>query len=176
MPRQLPTFPGFDEEHRVLAACALFMPSDDFDARGIGNAIRRSDRERLMAGAAAHQLRPPLFSHLQSLGEALGDATMLAQLGCVASAHEGHSLMLAGELGQIVGALRGRGVTAIPFKGPAFASLVGSGPRFREMGDLDFFVRVEDVRKAVGALQTLGYESPLHAHALRTPWLAVATD
>lgn len=176
MPQRLPNFPGFDEEHRALAACALFTPSDDFAARGIGDTIRRSDRERLMAGAAAHQLRPQLFSHLQSVGEACGDATMLAQLGRVARAHEGNSLMLAGGLGPIVRALRDSGVTAVPFKGPAFASLVGSGPRSREMGDLDFLVAAQDVPAAVDALRTLGYESPLHARALQTPWLALATD
>ncbi len=176
MPQRLPNFPGFDEEHRALAACALFTPSEDFAARGIADSIRRSDRERLMAGAAAHQLRPQLFSHLQSVGDSFCDASILAQLEGVAGAHEGNSLMLAGGLGPIVRVLRESGVMAVPFKGPAFASLVGSGPRTREMGDLDFLVAVQVIPAAVDALRTLGYQSPLHARALATPWLAMATD
>lgn len=174
--KQLPAFGGFDDEHRVLASCALFKPSDDLAAPGIGEGIRRSRRERLMAGAAAHQLRPQLCAHLESHVESLSDATMLAQLRTVARAHEGNSLMLTGELALAVGALQANGLPAMPFKGPAFASLVGCGPRLREMGDLDFLVAAQDVRKAVDALRPLGFESPLHARALETPWLAVATD
>ncbi|MDQ3026033.1 MAG: nucleotidyltransferase family protein [Pseudomonadota bacterium] len=177
IPDSLPAFEGFDVAHRVLAACAIFDASQGCSPPGIAQGVKLADGAALLAAATAHQLRPQLCAHLEAHRASLGDAAdVLLRLRPIASAHEGHGLMLAGELRRVVEVLGSREVTAIPFKGPAFASLVGHGPRLREMGDLDLFVEFSLVGKAVNALRELGYESPLRARALDTPWLALATD
>jgi hypothetical protein len=163
--------PGvLDVEHRMLLGCALrTLPAATSPA-----AI---DWTRLEAAARAHQLRPRLSASLSAGALPIaGAAEARARAAASAGAHEGHSLMRAGELVQVLEVLEKGGVDAVPFKGPAFAAIVDDGPRLRECSDLDILVRVEAIGRAVRALAPLGYEPLLPGQAIESPWLALATD
>ena len=163
---------ALDPEHRLLLACAL-APGVAWRSAGLA-AI---DWARLEAACTAHQLRPRVSAFLEAGGDdGLAPAGMRERLKVIADAHAGHGLMRTAQLLQALQALAAAGVPAIPFKGPAFATLLADGARHRECADIDLLVRTDDVVRAAAALAPLGYEPGLPAAALRSRRLALATD
>ena len=118
------------------------MPAGD-----AGEAPRLMAREvadwwDLYRSASLAQLRPQVA---QWAGEAAGIVAeeVASLLRADALAHRGRGRMLAAELLAMLAALRREGIRAMPFKGPAFASLV-LGDRPRECNDLGARSRPEN--------------------------------
>lgn len=168
---------GFDAEHRVLLACALSARGADL--AGVAARASREVRcwEGLARSAALNQLRPQLAACLRAIELSSPEARGIrAELEEVAGAHRGHGLMISAELIRILEVLRSAAIPAVPFKGPAFAALLGAGPAQREAGDLDILIEEANIGRAVEALSVLGYESALAGAALRSAWLPRATN
>ena len=83
---------------------------------------------------------------------------------------------MASELARVLDGLRAAGVLTVPFKGPAFAALIGQGTGSREMTDLDLLIRPSDVLAGVRALAPLGYAPTLSPQALASSWLTTVTS
>jgi len=67
------------------------------------------------------------------------------------------NLLLAKELDKILEAFDHRGIPAIPLKGPVLAHTLYPNPAMRLMGDLDLWVRQEEIPAAQKALEERGY-------------------
>lgn len=166
----------FDAEHRILVACAIapgYMPVEAL--RPAIEAVQ--SWERLAASAALNQLRPQLAACVSGVPPQTGGAARArAELQEAARVHEGHALMMAAELRRALDILRAGGVLAVPFKGPAFASLLHGRLAHREMGDLDILLLPGDITRAVDALVREGHECMLPTAGLRSSWLPLATN
>lgn len=76
---------------------------------------------------------------------------------------------LAGCAVEIVESFGAGSVPAIAIKGPALAIAAYGDLAMRVFGDLDFMVRLEDLPRAVAALERVGYSSPAyHADAIES--------
>jgi len=138
--------------------------------RTIGEA---ADWRHLHSIAPLCQLRPQAAEWVARFP--FVDEDIASALRAEALAHAGRLRLLAGELLSILDGLRGAGVRAFLFKGPAFSQFVLGGAT-RECSDLDICVEPADVRKAVNQLSQLGYETALSARALESHWLLLATN
>lgn len=116
------------------------------------------DWEAVLDIARVHAVEPALYRHLTALPEGSVPPSVLDTLT------EGHrtslqrGLQLTSELTRVVDRFAGRGVPAIPFKGPVLAQLAYGDVTARRYGDLDFVVRRADVPRVSDALGSLGYE------------------
>jgi hypothetical protein len=149
-----------DPAHRLLLVSILASPEAD-----IGPAVGRlasqvASTGTLAATAALHQVRPQLAARLPGI----------APVDEAAAATRGHARLLTAELGRVLEVLGNAGVLAVPFKGPAFAAVAGSGVERREMTDLDLLVEPAQLERAANALGEIGFGSPLPAWSLAS-WL-----
>ena len=69
--------------------------------------------------------------------------------------------MLAGEMIELVDLFEHEGVSAIPYKGPALASLIYGNFALRPSEDLDFVLRQRDIPQAFEVLRSAGYKAEL---------------
>jgi hypothetical protein len=74
------------------------------------------------------------------------------------------NLYLSSQLVEIAGALDHAGVSNLALKGPAVAVTLYGSLFLREFGDLDLLVKSEDVMRATGVVESLGF----------APWLSVS--
>ena len=82
------------------------------------------------------------------------------------------SLRLASELTKVLECLHGRGVAALPYKGPVLAQAVYSDVAMREFSDLDILIRASEYERAAKAVRELGYEpSSVLRPAIERAWL-----
>lgn len=166
----------FDREHRFLAACALAPRSLDLSPALRRLRITQESWVRLATSGRLNQLRPQLAVYLERHGTATpADDTVHSEIETVALAHRGNGLLASAELIRILGALQARGIRAVAFKGPAFATFVGDGPQLREMTDLDVLIDASSIRPSVEALEPLGYRTLLPPQAVASSWLGTAT-
>jgi hypothetical protein len=75
-----------------------------------------------------------------------------------ANAIVGWNLKLAGEMVGLLNLLGAKGITAVPFKGPALVCALYGGLKLRQCRDLDLFVKRELLFDAVSVLETHGYK------------------
>lgn len=131
---------------------------------------------RVLESAAANKLRPQLAAGLAGIPmRSEAGRKAMAEIGDASRANTGRATFMAGELVRVLDALRAASIPCVPFKGPAFAALMGDDLGSREMADLDILVRPADVLKAATALAALGYKASLPPQALASPWLTQIT-
>ncbi len=76
------------------------------------------------------------------------------------------NLLLTKELDSILEAFDRRAVLAIPLKGPVLARTLYPNPAMRLIGDLDIWVRQEDIPVAQEVLEQEGYQTPARPGAV----------
>jgi hypothetical protein len=162
-----------DAEVCLLLACALAPAAADLSAALLGDRARPFSAERLLERAAAHRMLPQVAAQLLP-ANAPAIAAVSARVESAARANHGRGVFMAGELARLLDTFHAAGIQAVPFKGPAFAALLGDGPGSREMDDLDVLLKPEDVAGAAQALAPLGYSATLPPQALASPWLTRA--
>lgn len=94
----------------------------------------------------------PVLASRSRAQEALGDVAVNEYLSQAAIG----ALRLR-EFGEIISALRDRGIDAIPLKGMAYGLMFERGGPVRAMADIDILVRPGDYRDAGEVMTTLGY-------------------
>ena len=119
------------------------------------------DWTKLIALALHHRAAPALLRPLTETSvRSLVPGEILAALEHYGSATEERNRYLASELGAILSALADAGVSVLPFKGVLLAELLYGDLGQRPPGDLDFLVRLRDVRRACDVLVSRGYRRP----------------
>lgn len=140
-----------------LIACCGRMSQNAGQAATLRGLIRRNvDWTRVPSLAQLHAVVPLVHLHLGQ-NPAIPNFVR-QQLAALARANAQANLFLMSRLIERLRILEREGVPAIPFKGPLLAVQLYGGLAFRQYGDLDIFVRQDDVLKARRALVAAGDE------------------
>jgi hypothetical protein len=137
------------------------------DGSTAGALQEQVDGRELIATASRHRVDPLLHRHLSAWsGDAVPPAA-LALLEQAARLRMRQALMLAGEMIELVDLFEREGVSAIPYKGPALASLIYGNFALRPSEDLDFVLRQRDIPQAFEVLRSAGYKAELDPEIAR---------
>lgn len=149
------------ESELLLRCCAVSGAFADSRAM-LELAARRVDWNRFLALANRNSVAPTAGARLGAEGAANLPAHVARalRLSCQVNALRSHHL--AGCAVEIVDSFAAAGVPAIAIKGPALAIAAYGDIAMRVFGDLDFMVRLEDLPRAVAALERVGYSSPAY--------------
>jgi hypothetical protein len=121
---------------------------------------RSVDWEPVLRLADEHGTSSLLYQNLSRVG-ALVPAAVLASLGRRHERNIHKSLFLARELIRILDCLDGLGVEVIPYKGVVLSEAYYGDLALRQAGDMDLFVRRQEVVRIKSALRDLGYTTRL---------------
>jgi hypothetical protein len=135
--------------------------------------IRQEERDVLLPSAPTdwpqfisaidfHQLAPLLYWSLQARPNAVQPPpTVMQQLRANQIKATIQSLQRTQELRTILAALNAAGIRPTLYKGSALAYTVYPSPVCRTMGDLDLWVRSEEMATAQATIESLGYHPKL---------------
>lgn len=143
----------------LLRCCSVSGPFADSRTM-LELAARRDDWNRFLALANRNSVTPMVAARLGVEGAAnlpphLARALRLSyQVNALRNNH------LARCAVEILDSFGASSVPAIAIKGPALAIAAYGDVAMRVFGDLDFMVRLEDLPRAVAALERVGYSSP----------------
>ena len=113
-------------------------------------------------------MEPLLAHHLLALdGKADIPPAVRTSLHSLFTTNAARSLTLAAELRAILHELRGAGIAALPYKGPAIAMTAYGNLALRRMRDLDLLVSPAEVDRACGLVAKRGYRQ--YTRLLRGP-------
>jgi Uncharacterised nucleotidyltransferase len=151
--------PPSSPEAELLLACAR-VSTDDATAAEINETLKRGiDWERSTKLAQRHGMLPLLYWNLRTVSSADIPAEALSNLRSYFQENVRRNLFLTRELLSLLNLLESNGIPAVPYKGPVLAQMAYQNLAFREMCDLDIFIRQEDFPKAIRALHSQGYRS-----------------
>jgi len=139
----------------LLAAC--FAPNHKEKNDRIRALLQSPPRWDVAVDLAdRHGVQPLLFQALSDFKDAVPSEIFnaLAQ-NYQTNVHK--ALILSGELIRIVDALSALGLEVMPYKGLALAEAVYGDIALRQPGDIDLFVRVDDLPRIQAALEQLGF-------------------
>ncbi|MBI1883853.1 MAG: nucleotidyltransferase family protein [Chlamydiae bacterium] len=105
-----------------------------------------------------HRLSSLVYSVLKKFFVQDVPAPFLAELYESFQIESRNTLLKVRELIPLLNLFEGRGIPAIPYKGPILAMALYGDISLREYLDLDILIRREDVMKARGILTSQGYE------------------
>jgi Uncharacterised nucleotidyltransferase len=140
-------------ENELLLACVSPRPDTRIDQM-LGGDI---DWTSLVRAALDHGVSPLVADRLLRTHEGLIPEDLRHALAEHLGDNRDRIGVLVTALFELLDALSGQGVTAVPFKGPALASLALGDPALRRAGDLDLLVRREDIDRTWSVLEALGY-------------------
>jgi hypothetical protein len=107
--------------------------------------------------AAAHGVLPLLYQALSRHSAARVPPAAMTQLLAHYQMNTGHNVVMTKELLRLLALLEQHCIPALPFKGPALASLAYGDLALRQFTDLDIVVRPQDLGRAKQLLETEGY-------------------
>ncbi len=118
------------------------------------------DWDFLLEKARGHGIAPLMWHHISRLNLAniLPDH-ICAKLSNNFLANSARNMVLSRETVNIVSALKGAGIDAMPHKGPVLAALAYGDLSLRGYCDLDILIRRPDFRRARRVLEDLGYSA-----------------
>lgn len=143
-------------EIELVLACAC--PFDRCDDARVETLVRGDiDWARVVEVALAHGVSPLLARRLGrlppgSLPDEIRDSLALHLLD-----NRERNVVLTEALFEILDALRGRGIVALPFKGQTLGSVAYGDFSLRRAGDLDILLRRHDLSAALRILEALGF-------------------
>jgi hypothetical protein len=162
-------FADLEPEPRVLLLCA--RPALDAAARAEIEALLDAvDWSVLVQTAEAHRVTALVLRRLAGISGVPPEIVAAGDSYLAKQAERNAALTRA--LKEVLVALAGRGIPAIPFKGPVVARLAYGDPALRRYGDLDILVRDKDAAAACDTLASLGFRgtgalSPRQVRAFR---------
>lgn len=153
----MPTATRGRSEHQLLLDCVRACTPSNRKFLLLNSIRKVIDWDYLLEVAARQGITAQLYLSLNQLcPEAIPETVKSAlQNHCRDSTSGG--LFLTGQLFKILDLFEKNQIEVIPFKGPSLAYTLYENPAMREYGDLDIFVREEEVFKALNLLPELGY-------------------
>ena len=112
--------------------------------------------EAVLRLADEHGTASLLHQNLSGMGEVV-PATVVESLRRQYERNVYKSLLLARELIRILNSLDALGIEAIPYKGVVLSEAYYGDMALRQGGDIDLFVRPQEVRRVKNAVRELGY-------------------
>jgi hypothetical protein len=120
--------------------------------------------EAALGLADRHGTSSLLYQNLSGLGDAVPSSVVTA-LRASYERNVRKSLFLARELIRILDCLDGIGIEVIPYKGIVLSEVYYGDMALRQSGDIDLFVRGQDVARIKNAVRELGYSQRVHIPA-----------
>jgi hypothetical protein len=117
------------------------------------------DWRTFAAACETHQLTPYIFWKLQKLPAGVVPPGLLEQLRARFYEISAHNFLLATRLLELTSKFQNEGIPVLAYKGPALAKAVYGDMSLRKSSDLDLLVRPDNLVKAVGLLERLGFQS-----------------
>lgn len=145
-------------EMQLLLHCAS-TKIDAGKTEQIKSLIQQADLDwqEITSSAWKHGLMPLLYSNLNAIAPDTVPKDILNQLRNIFYTNAQRSLILTGELVQLLRLLQENGIAAIPYKGPVLANLLYGNIGLRQFCDLDILVQQQDVLKFKTLLMSRGY-------------------
>jgi hypothetical protein len=168
---------GARSEDELLLLCARTMVDGEQAARMQELLAQQLDWEYLVQMARHHGVVSLVYRSLRGHTDQVPESWLMAIKASYRQAAKA-SLLLTGELLEVLELFAAHGIPAIPLKGPVLATLAYGDVALRQFGDLDILVRPEDVARAKMLLVARGYhrdpllpdwQEPLH---LRTHYVS----
>ena len=150
-----------DSEEHLLVTLARAEPPAARRARAAALARGGVDWGRGVGLAEAHGVVALLVQNLGALPSGAMPPAMQERLRARYHARLRYSLLIAGQLPDLLDRFAAQGVDIAAFKGPVLAATAYGGLRRRLFTDLDLFVRTGDVPQAVAVLREAGF-TPMH--------------
>lgn len=148
-------------EDEVLLCCARTEMAADRGDR-LRELLRPElDWFYLFLSALRHGMVPLLYRNLNATCPEEVPADTLEDLRTHCTVHAAENRLLTEELLRLLRLLDARGITAVPYKGPALAALAYGDISLRRFGDLDLLVRPQDALAARELLLSAGYRDSL---------------
>ncbi len=122
---------------------------------------QETDWTHLLQAADWHGLTPLVYWHLSGSAPDAVPKAVMDHLRARFHEIAGRNLFQTAKLLELLDLFAISGIVAIPYKGPALASLAYGNLALREFVDLDFLVRERDVPKAQRILISQGYRPEL---------------
>ena len=150
---------GFDlpAEARVLLGCARIASGAAVDADTVGWLEEGIDWKALVHLALEHRVTPQLARGLSRLPDRTAPADIRRALDFHIEDNASRTRVLLDELFAMLAELERRGVTAIPFKGPALSAVLCGEADDRLAGDLDVLVPRESLDVVTEVLAERGF-------------------
>jgi len=146
-------------EMELLLSCSRTRIDEATAARIRELAGGEIDWPGLRVLAHRHRVMPLLYRSLYKTCPDLVPEDALGHLRLDYQANAARNMELTGKLLNILDRFEHAGIEVIPFKGPILAVVAYGAPSLRLVGDLDLFVRVEDVPSADALLQAEGFQT-----------------
>lgn len=148
-------------EDEVLLCCARTQMDANRAAR-LRELVRPDlDWVYLFLSALRHGMVPLLYRNLNATCPEEVPAGTLEDLRTHCTVHAAENRLLTEELLRLLRLLNARGITSVPYKGPALAALAYGDISLRRFGDLDLLVRPQDAMAARALLLSAGYQDAL---------------
>ncbi len=148
-------------EFELLLCCARTRIGAATRSRALGLIRRKPRWSDFLKLADWHGVKALVFHGLKVLGPDRIPLVVFNQLADAFLENRKRNAYVAGELLRLLTRLGTAGIPAIPYKGPALASLVYGKLTLRQFSDLDILVRKGDVFRAAEILADCGYASKL---------------
>jgi hypothetical protein len=145
-------------EISLLLACARTHPDQAGIDRIREAAGRTLDWASLIESSLVHGLMPLLYENLRTNCADIVPPVHLSELKELFQKNTARSMLLTGELFDILDLFATEGIEAMPYKGPAIAMSIYGRLALRQFSDLDILVRKKDVWRCQQLLTTRGYE------------------
>jgi hypothetical protein len=154
-------------------------------ARGRVDEITRVEIQRRVAAgvdwpsltrtAQAHGVASLVFHGLVGTNALSRGDVRLEGLCRTALANAANSVVLSGELRDVLQQFERAGIPAIPYKGPVLSQVLYGDATRREFSDLDVIVKPVDVGRAIEVLRQIGYTPEFPASATEQQALVGST-
>jgi len=145
-----------EREWKFLLAC-ISSDAGERDGNGIRSLLTKPvEWDAVLRLADQHGTSALLYQNLSPLGD-LVPAPVQASLRQLYERNIHKSLFLTRELIRVLDCLDALGITAIPYKGVVLSEAYYGDMALRQSGDMDFFVREDDVAHIKSAVRDLGY-------------------
>lgn len=146
-------------EESAILSCASMLPEEE-RLRRISAAFNHPhfEWERLVRLALAHGMLPPIEDHLGRLETVRVPPEIAESIRQKGASNTWRSIQLMRMLLQLTSQFERSGIQAVPFKGPAVATLAYQRITLRPFSDLDLLVREESLPALCNSLTGMGYD------------------
>ena len=142
-----------------LLLCCAYTPLDPTTTEGIKTLLQQDlDWTYLLEFAFQHKMLLLLYQHLNATCPEAVPRSVLEFLQNFFRTNAQRSLFLTKELLKLLDLFKSHDIAVIPYKGPLLAASAYGNIALRQFGDLDIWVKEQDILKAKTLLLSQGYE------------------
>jgi hypothetical protein len=154
-------------EMELLLCCARPL-LDSLNIQKIESILKQEiDWDELVQIAINHKLIPLAYHNLKLIAKDVIPEKQLKTLHHIFYTNAQRSLILTGELVNVVKLLQSQGISSVPYKGPILANLLYGNVGLRQFADLDLIVQRADISQVRKILTSHGYKAKVELNEIQ---------